>query len=71
MGRYKQIKSYNTADWVKMRRVVFDEMSVQQTVFCVCGEIADYLHEDHCVKFNRLVDEETARRLDAADKSNI
>lgn len=68
MGRYKQIKSYNTADWVNTRRVVFDEMSERQTMFCVCGKLATGLHEDHCVKFNRLVDKETTRRLDAAGK---
>lgn len=68
MGRYKQIKSYNTTDWINTRRVVFDEMSERQTMFCVCGKLATGLHEERCVKFNRLVDEETARRLDAANK---
>lgn len=68
MKHYKYIARYNTTAWVKMRHVVFNEMSEQQTLFCVCGKLATGLHEDHCVKFNRLVDKETARRLDAADK---
>lgn len=49
--------------FVKIRQEVFDELSEQQTVFCCCGKLASGIHEAHCSKFNRKVNDETIKRL--------
>lgn len=71
MGRYHTIKSYNIADYARVCAEVFNEMSERQTMFCICGKLATGLHENHCVKFNRAVDKETARRLDKLNTDKV
>ena len=56
------IKNYPD-DYENVRREVFNVLSNEQTVFCVCGKIASGLHEDRCSKFNALVDKETVKTL--------
>ena len=49
--------------FVKTRQEVFNEFSEQQTMFCCCGKLATGLHEAHCQKFKRKVNNETIKRL--------
>ena len=63
------IKNYQS-DYVKTRREVFNNLSNNQAVFCVCGRIASGLHEDRCSKFNALVDKETVKKLEHLIKDN-
>ena len=57
-------------DYVNTRREVFNALSNEQAVFCVCGKIASGLHEDRCSKFNALVDKETVKKLEHLIKDN-
>lgn len=57
------IKNFR-CDYVNTRREVFNALSNEQAVFCVCGKIASGLHEDRCSKFNALVDKETVKILE-------
>ena len=57
------IKNFQS-DYVKTRCEVFNALSNQQAVFCICGKIVSGFHEDRCSKFNALVDKETVKRLE-------
>lgn len=63
------IKNFQS-DYVKTRREVFNALSNQQAVFCICGKIASGFHEDRCSKFNALVDKETVKKLEHLIKDN-
>ena len=66
MKKYEKLeylKNANFGLFVKTRKMVFDELSDQQTMFCCCGKLATGLHESNCTKFNNKVDAETIKRL--------
>lgn len=50
-------------EWLKMRRIVEDELSERQAMFCVCGRLATGLHEMNCSRFRNKVTAETVKRL--------
>lgn len=58
------LRTHFFADFISTRQKVFDELSDKQSMFCVCGKLATGLHENHCRKFNSLVDKETVVRLE-------
>jgi len=49
--------------WMAMRRIVEDELSEKQNLFCICGRLATGLHEMNCRKFNTKINNETVKRL--------
>ena len=49
--------------WMKERRIVSDNLSDRQTMFCICGKLATGLHESTCKKFIKWVNTETVRKL--------
>ena len=66
MKKYEKLEYLKNADFglfIKTRKMVFDELSDQQTMFCCCGKLATGLHESNCTKFNNKVDAETIKRL--------
>ena len=66
MKKYEKLEYLKNADFglfIKTRKIVFDELSDQQTMFCCCGKLATGLHESNCTKFNNKVDAETIKRL--------
>ena len=63
IDKKKFLKKNYPDDYENVRREVFNTLSNEQTVFCVCGRLATGLHEDHCKKFNALVDKETVKTL--------
>ena len=66
MKKYEKLeylKNANFGLFIKTRKMVFDELSDQQTMFCCCGKLATGLHESNCTKFNNKVDAETIKRL--------
>ena len=66
MKKYEKLEYLKNADFglfIKTRKIVFDELSDQQTMFCCCGKFATGLHESNCTKFNNKVDAETIKRL--------
>lgn len=50
-------------EWLKTRRVVFDELSDKQSMFCVCRRLATGFHETGCIQFQKKVTNETVKRL--------
>ena len=66
MKKNEKLEYLKNADFclfVKIRQMVFDELSDQQTMFCCCGRLATELHERNCTKFNNKVNAETIKRL--------
>ena len=66
MKKYEKLeylKNANFGLFIKTRKIVFDELSDQQTMFRCCGKFATGLHESNCTKFNNKVDAETIKRL--------
>lgn len=57
--------------FVNTHRIVFDELSDQQTMFCCCGRLATGLHERNCTKFQNKIDAETIKRLSHLLPKNI
>lgn len=50
--------------YYRTRRLVFEDLSRRQGMFCTCGRLATGLHEMNCAKFNKRVDKETKRLLE-------
>lgn len=66
MKKIEKLEYLKNADFglfIKTRKMVFDELSDQQTMFCCCGKLATGLHESNCTKFNNKVDAKTIKRL--------
>ena len=61
--KLEYLQANHLMTFVKTRQEVFDELSEQQTMFCCCGKLATGIHETHCSKFNRKVNDETIKRL--------
>lgn len=57
------LQENHLGEWLKMRSVVQEEVSAQQSMFCVCGRLATGFHEGGCRKFAKKVNSETAKRL--------
>lgn len=57
------IKREHFARWLKTCQEMFDKLSDEQSMFCVCGRLATGLHEMNCRKFNQKVDRETVKKL--------
>lgn len=57
------IRREHFALWLKTRQEMFDKLSDEQSMFCVCGRLATGLHEMNCRKFNQKVDQETVKKL--------
>lgn len=57
------LKTHFFSDFVSTRERVFNELSANQTMFCICGKLATGLHERSCRRFNKVVDSETVKRL--------
>ena len=57
------LQQNHIVEWLETRRKVADEMSDKQSLMCLCGRLATGLHEMNCTKFQRNINEETARRL--------
>jgi len=56
-------KDTNLQQWQHERTIVENELSNNQSMFCVCGKLATGFHEMNCRKFNDKVDIETLKRL--------
>lgn len=54
----------NFGEWLKTRQEVEDELSNNQSMFCVCGRLATGLHESHCKKFQDKITSVTVKRLE-------
>jgi len=63
MNKIELLKKHFLLQWMLGRRIVFDELSDQQTMFCVCGKLATGLHESNCRRFNSKVDAATVKKL--------
>ena len=61
--KIRLLESNYSSQWYDTRRVVDNEMSDTQSLFCVCGRLATGLHERHCKRFNSKVNSETVKRL--------
>ena len=57
-------------EWLSTRQKVENEISDNQSVFCVCGRLATGLHESHCGKFRTKVNQKTVERLEYLTTSN-
>lgn len=58
---FLQDKHFN--EWITARATCSNEVSNQQSMFCVCGRLATGFHESGCRKFNTKVNNETVKRL--------
>lgn len=61
--KLEYLKTNHLTIFIKTRQEVFYELSEQQTMFCCCGRLATGLHEAHCQKFKRKVNNEIIKRL--------
>ena len=59
--QYLQVNHFS--EWLNMRKIVEEELSSSQSMFCVCGRLATGLHEMNCRKFHNKVNSETVKRL--------
>lgn len=57
------IRNEHFALWLKTRQEMFDKLSYEQSMFCVCGRLATGMHEMNCRKFNKKVDQETVKKI--------
>lgn len=57
------LQDKHLGDWLKTRQEVKNELSAQNSMFCVCGRLATGLHESCCRKFNNKVTRETVKKL--------
>lgn len=61
--KIKILKENKLNEWNSVRNKIFDELSQQQSIFCICGKLSTGLHELNCKKFNNLVDSKTLKIL--------
>jgi len=61
--KIKLLQDKHLSEWLKTRKIIKDELSSKQPIFCICGKLATGLHEDSCRKFNKTIDKETVNRL--------
>lgn len=61
--KIKLLQDKHFGEWLKIRHEVDEELSKNQSMFCVCGKLATGFHERSCRKFNGLVNKETLKRL--------
>ena len=57
------LKDKHLSAWTTTRQQVFEELSGQQSTFCMCGKLATGMHEQNCSRFNKQVDKTTLSRL--------
>ena len=57
------LKQNHLSIFVKTRQEVEIRVSNNQNMFCICGRLATGLHESNCKKFQKKVDQETAKQL--------
>lgn len=66
MKKHEKLAYLKDADFglfAKTRRMIFDDLSFKQGIFCCCGRLATGLHEQNCIKFNAKVDAATIAQL--------
>jgi len=61
--KLEAIQKSDFNEWLRVRQIVEDELSDNQSMFCVCGKLATGLHESMCVRFRNKVNTETVKRL--------
>lgn len=57
------IQDNHFSEWLKMRAIVAEEVSLKCSMFCVCGRLCTGMHENHCRKFQDKINSETVKRL--------
>jgi len=57
------LQKHHFGKWLKARQEVENEISNQQSLFCICGRLATGFHEMNCRKFQNKVTSETIKRL--------
>lgn len=57
------ITNNHLSEWMRTRRIVSDEISDSQAMFCCCGRLATGLHEMNCQRFTKKVNAATVKRL--------
>ena len=62
--KLQYLQDNHFSEWLKTRRQVENELSNNQSTFCICGRLATGLHETHCKKFSAKVTKETIKRLE-------
>ena len=58
------IQDNHFGEWLKTRQEVENEMSDEQSMFCVCGRLATGFHERGCKKFLDRITKKTLKRLE-------
>lgn len=60
-------KRKNFRKYIETYNEVERYCSESQTMFCCCGRLATGLHEQNCQEFQKKVEKETLRRLEAEE----
>ena len=50
-------------EWMEIRKVVENEESAKNNMFCTCGRLATGLHERSCRKFQNMVNAKAYTKL--------
>ena len=58
------IQDNHFAEWLTTRKLVGEEISAKQSMFCVCKRLATGLHEGNCKRFQDKVTRTTVKRLE-------
>ena len=58
------LKDEHLSEWLKEWQRQRDELSENQSIFCVCGRLATGLHQNNCRKFHKEVDKRTFYALE-------
>ena len=57
------LQNNHFGEWLKTRKMVEDELSDKQSMFCICRRLATGFHESGCRRFQQKVSNETTKRL--------
>ena len=57
------IQDHYFSEWLRTRSKVEEELSNNQSTFCICDRLATGLHESCCKKFNDAVTKKTLKEL--------
>lgn len=61
--KIQYLEENHFSEWLSTRKVVDEEMSNKQPMWCVCRKLATGLHELSCGKFRAKVNSATVTKL--------
>lgn len=66
--KVQTLKECNLPRWINTVSKACDIIDSRYPMFCPCGKLATGLHISHCSKYNKMVELEAIRIIEAEDK---